>query len=306
MRKLDRWAFGWGSPFTLGVYRAVIGFLALASLSLLALDFNVWYTESGLARARDAEFWAGALWHLNVLQGVTSPAMTAWVFGITMLASILTMLGMWTRIATIVLAVGMISIHHRDPFILNGGDTLLRLSVITLALSPCGAAFSLDRRLRERKGLATLDQVSLWPQRLVQIQMTLVYGTTVWHKMNGVHWFDGTAAWFPGRLIEFDRFPVPAFVDQPPFLQFATWGTLIVEACLASLVFWRPARKRVLAAGLLLHAVIEYRFNIPMFAFISAAQYLSHYDGEETLGWCRHILHRKPKENYETAPAKAL
>ncbi len=285
MRKLDNWAFGWGSPYTLGVYRALIGGLALICLLMLSLDFNTWYTESGLATARDAEYWAGQLWHLNVLQGVTSTPVTAGVFGLTMLAALCTMLGLWTRVATIALAVGMISLHHRNPFILNGGDTLLRMSLITLALSPCGAAFSVDRLLRQRRGQPVLDQVSLWPQRLVQVQMTLVYGTTVWHKLNGVHWSDGTAAWYPGQLLEFHRFPTPRFVDLPPFVQIATWGTLVVELALAYAVYWRPARRWILLGGLALHAVIEYRFNIPLFAFISVAQYLAHYDGEEVRTW---------------------
>lgn len=285
MRRLDNWAFGWGSPYTLGVYRAVIGGLTLICLLMLSLDFNTWYTERGLATARDAEYWAGQLWHLNVLQGVTSTPVTAGVFGLTMLAALCTMLGLWTRVATIALAIGMISLHHRNPFILNGGDTLLRMSLITLALSPCGAAFSLDRLLRQRRGQPVLDHVSLWPQRLIQVQMTLVYGTTVWHKLNGVHWSDGTAAWYPGQLLEFNRFPTPAFVDLPPFVQIATWGTLVIELALAYAVYWRPARRWILLGGLALHAVIEYRFNIPLFAFISVAQYLAHYDGEEVRTW---------------------
>ena len=220
------------------------------------------------------------------------------VFGLTTVAALLTALGLWTRVATIALAVGMITLHHRNPFILNGGDTLLRVSLITLALSPCGAAFSLDRHFRERKGLPVLDSVSLWPQRLIQVQMTLVYGTTVWHKLTGVRWIDGTAAWYPGQLLEFNRFPVPNWVDLPPFLQAATWGTLIVEAGLAYLVFWRPARKWVLMGGVVLHAVIEYRFNIPLFAFISVAQYLAHYDGEEVKLWFA-----KRRRKLETASA---
>ncbi|MBL8060403.1 MAG: HTTM domain-containing protein [Chthonomonas sp.] len=285
IKKIDRWIFGWGSPFTLGVYRAVLGGLAAVCLLLLSLDFNTWYTESGLATARDAEYWAGPIWHLNLLQGVTSAPVTATLFGLTLISAILSTFGLWTRFSTIALAVGMITLHHRNPFILNGGDTLLRISLITLAVSPCGADFSLDRLLRERKGLPVLDSVSLWPQRLIQIQMTLVYGTTVWHKLNGVHWIDGTAAWYPGRLLEFDRFPTPLWVDLPPFLQAATWGTLIVEAALAYLVYWRPARKWVLLSGVALHAVIEYRFNIPLFAFISVAQYLSHYEGTEVKNW---------------------
>lgn len=266
---------------------------------MLAVDFRTWFTEDGLAPVAAAKIWSGPVWRLNVLEGVTDPRLTLAVLALTTLAALLTCLGLWSRAATIVLAIGLITLHHRNPFILHSGDTLMRITAITLALAPSGAALSLDRWLANRRGKPAPEPVSLWPQRLVQIQMALLYGTTVWHKLVGVHWVDGTAAWYPPQLTEFNRFPTPAFVDLPPFVQIATYSTLGIELALASLVFWRPARKWVLLAGVSLHAVIEYRFNIPLFAFLSVAQYIAHYDGEEVQSWLR----RFRKEEAELAPS---
>ena len=285
IKRLDRWIFGFGSPVTLGVYRAIMGTLVFIGLLLVGADFQTWFTEGGLAPAKAAAMWEGTLPHFNLLNGVTSPEISLAFFILVVIASVLTAFGLFTRVSTIALALGIITLHHRDPFILNGGDTMMRLSVVYLALAPCGAAFSLDRRRLEAKHKPTQDSVSLWPQRLIQVQMVLMYGTTVWHKLNGLHWIDGTASWYPTKLIEFDRFPLPQWIDLPPFVQFFTWSTLLVEMALASLVFWKPARKWVLLCGILLHATIEYRFNIPMFAFICVAQYLTHYEGGEVQGW---------------------
>lgn len=285
IKKLDQWIFGFGSPLTMGVYRAVFGSLIFVNLLLVAIDFPTWYTERGLAPAKMATIWAGAMWRVNVLEGVTDPNLTLAVYGIVVVAALMTALGLFTRVASIILAVGIVSLHHRDPFILNGGDTLLRVTAIYLAIAPSGAAFSLDRLRAIARNKPVPDEVSLWPQRLIQVQMALMYGTTVWHKLTGVHWFDGTAAWYPPQLIEFHRFPMPAWIDLPPILQLETWGTLVIEVALASLVFWRPARKWVLLGGVALHAMIEYRFNIPMFAFLSVAQYISHYESSEVASW---------------------
>ncbi len=301
IRKLDRWIFGYGSPLTLGVYRAVFGSIIFIGLLMLSFDFGDWFTETGLVPQTGAKLWAGDIWRLSLLNGVTDSRITGAVFAATLLASLTTALGLWTRVSTILLALGLVSLHHRNPFILNGGDSLIRVTAIYFAVMPVGAAFSLDRLRIRRRGGPESSPISLWPQRLIQVQMAIVYGTTVLHKLTGVHWMDGTAAWYPPHLTEFNRFPTPGFVDFPPFLQAATWGTLVIEVILATLVFWRPARKWVLLSGLVLHGIIEYRFNIPLFAFLSVAQYISHYDGEEIAAWWKR---RRPQE-VSNAPTPA-
>jgi hypothetical protein len=159
--------------------------------------------------------------------------------------------------------------------------------LLFVAIAPSGAACSLDRLLARRRGDAPADpaEVSLWPQRMMQIQLAIVYFTTVWHKSFGEWWLNGTATWYPPQLDEFDRFPVPSFFDQQPFIMGSTYFTLLVELAMATLVFAKPLRKWVLLSGVLLHAGIEYRMNIPLFGFIMAACYLTHYEGHEIAAW---------------------
>ncbi len=299
LKRLDRWIFGFGSATTLGVYRAIFGGLIFINLLMLSIDFQTWFTENGLVPLEAAKIWSTGSVRFGLLQNVTDSRVTLLVFALTTVAALLTTLGLFTRVATIILAVGLVSLHLRNPIILHGGDTLMRVTAIYFAIMPVGAAFSLDRlRAEKRAGPGGLPkaQISLWPQRLIQVQMALMYSTTVWHKCTGVLWLQGIAAWYPPKLTEFNRFPTPAFVDLPPFLQMATYGTLIVELALASLVFWKPARKWVLLSGILLHAVIEYRFNIPLFAFLSVAQYISHYESPEVEGWLARMKRRFSKE----------
>ncbi|MBN8690566.1 MAG: HTTM domain-containing protein [Armatimonadetes bacterium] len=301
-KRIDQYLFGFGSPVTLGVYRALMGSLIFINLAMIAKDFSVWFTDAGPAPANTAAIWAGDQWNLNVLRDVTDPRIAMAVYGVTMLAALMVALGLTTRLATIVLYIGFISLHHRNPFILHGGDTLMRCSVITLMLAPCGAAFSLDRLISQRAGKPTKDLVSLWPQRLIQFEMCLMYLTTVWHKWGGRTWRDGTAAWYPPHLSEFFRFPMPNWIDLPPYVQISSYGTLVIEILLGTLVFYKPARKWVLISGIFLHFMIEWRFNIPLFAFICWAQYVSHYSGEEVQGWLdRAKLRFLPQMNKEAA-----
>lgn len=284
---LDKGVFGYGSPVALGVLRVILGGLSFLALLLQAPLFGDFYTEHGLYPTEFAVRWSDGLLRFNPLVEMRSDGLTLVVFGLTMVAALLTCVGLFSRVATIALFLGVVALNHRSPDILNSGDTLIRQFLFFLAIGPSGAAVSLDRVLKLRKGLApeVPADVSLWPQRLFQFQLAIVYFTTVWWKMMGTHWRDGTATWYPARLHEFDRFPYPPFIADVPMVYVSTYGTLLVELALATLVFAKPMRKWVLLAGVLMHGWIEYSMNIPFFSAIIVTGYLSFYDGEEVSGW---------------------
>lgn len=286
--------FGYGSPVTMGLFRAILGSFAFINYLMIAIDFDAWFTERGFVPIATAARWNGDSWRFNPLAGVSETWIVAAVYTIVTIAALFTALGLWTRVSTIVLALGTIALHHRNPIILHGGDTVLRQGVILLAVAPCGLACSLDRLLGLAKGklAGPPREVSLWPQRLVQYQIAVIYFTAVWAKWQGNQWRDGTATWYPPQLTEFTRFPFPEFLDRQPFTMMTTYGTLVVELALATLVFHKPLRKWVLGAGLLLHGVIEYRFNIPLFAFMICSFYVCFYEGQEVSSWARRFGER--------------
>jgi len=310
-KDIDRWWFGRGSPVTLGLFRIAMGLIAFASMGLVLFDFEAWFTEKGFLPLSVAQQWAHVDFSFDLGQhavqlpfdhlprvnifGIAADSRVALaLYLLVMLSALTTALGLWTRVSTIILAIGMVSIHHRNPIILHSGDTLMRLCVIYLAWAPSGAACSYDRVIALWKGRAPAEPkpISLWGQRLIQFQVAIVYFTTVWWKWFGIYWKDGTATWYPENLNEFNRFPVPEFIRHQPFIAFTTYGTLVVELSLATLVFYKPLRKYVLLAGIAMHGYIEYRFNIPFFAFTIIATYICFYDGEEVVAWSKKIAER--------------
>jgi hypothetical protein len=296
LRAFHQWMFGYGSPVTMGLFRAVFGSIVFVNLAMVAIDFEAWFTEVGYVPTSLLQRWNAGLARFDLLEHVTNPSVTAAFYALTMLAALLTALGLFTRVASIALFIGVTSLHHRSPDILHSGDTLMRAMLFFVAIAPSGAACSLDRLFARRKGTAPAEpaEVSLWPQRMIQIQLAIVYFTTVWHKSFGEWWLNGTATWYPPQLDEFDRFPVPSFFDQQPFIMASTYSTLLIELAMATLVFARPLRKWVLLAGVLLHAGIEYRMNIPLFGLIICACYLAHYEGYEVAAWWERVKKRVP------------
>lgn len=293
MRRFHDWWFAPASPVAWGTFRIAMGLAAVLTLLLQLPDFVAWFSEDGFVPSSLITPEFGTAFRFNPLVNVASTTFTAIWFFVTVIAAILTTLGLFTRFASIVLAVGIMGLHHRNPVILNSGDTLLRLSVMALAFGPSGAALSIDRlRARWHGETGPVLPVSIWPQRVVAYQVALVYGATLWWKVFGTYWKDGTATWYPTQMREFDRFPVPGFVDTQPFIAFTTYATLAIELALCTIVFYKPLRRYAIIAGLLLHLGIEYRFNIPMFAFTILSCYLCFYEGDEISAWYSRLVER--------------
>lgn len=282
--------FGYGSPLPLCVFRIIIGFLSFLSIGINLAIFNDFFTEHGLYPVWMSERYTEGIPRIDLLAGVTDSRVTIVVLILGMLAAVLTMLGLFTRVSSIALFVLMTTIHHRSGDLLMAGDWLLRLWVFSVAIGPSGAMVSLDRKFFG-KGKA-VEEVSLWPQRLVQFQLAVVYFMTVWLKWSGDSWRDGTATYYAGHLKEFARFPVPDFVYSLPLVKIATYGTLLVELAMASLVFSKPLRKWVMIPALIMHGYIEYSMNIPLFQWVIVSAFVCHFGGEEILGWWKNLLEK--------------
>ncbi len=290
LRDLDKFWFGYGSPLPLGVFRAVCGALIFLNFLMMLPDWGAWFSEEGYVPG-----WAGVLYlrptidigfgmgipRFDPLIGMADARLALGFYIVVLISAAFTTVGLYTRVASIVLALGVVALHHRNAIILHGGDSVVRLGAIYLAVAPCGAAFSLDAR---RRGTPP-EPVSQWPRRVIQFNMALIYFTTTWSKYFGTHWKGGLATWFPARLNEFKRFPVPNFLNDLPFVYITTYGTLATEFALAILVWFRPLRKWVLAAGMMLHGFIEYSMNIPLFSFLMMSMYLVWFDGAELEHW---------------------
>ena len=272
--------------------------LILINLCMISLFYRDWYSETGYSPA-----WAGSQWmgndvfmshdgsirspRIDLIYGITDYRLLVAFNILVIFFALLTCLGLFTRFSSIMLALGIVSFHHRNAVILHGGDTVVRLGALYMAIAPSGAAFSLDRLIAVRKGLAPAipPNVSLWPQRLIAYNCCLIYFTTTWAKLFGVLWRGGTATWYTARLHEFDRFPVPSFVNNFPFVYISTWATLGVEFALGTLVWFKALRKWVLLAGIMLHGYIDYSMNIPLFGYLMVSMYLAFYEGEEVTDW---------------------
>ena len=158
----------------------------------------------------------------------------------------------------------------------------MRTVTIFLLCSPCGHTLSLDAWLgRKYRSFRKDRRWAPWAMRLIQIQISVVYLWTVWHKLNGQDWIEGSALYYATRMEDMTNFSIPLIMDSLVALKVLTWSTLIIELSLGVLVWVEKFRKPVIVAGLAFHLGIEYFMSIPFF---------------EILMMCLLVLYFKPEE----------
>ena len=163
----------------------------------------------------------------------------------------------------------------RNPTFANGGDEVLRLTLLYLALGyvllPArDRALSLDRRRIGGSGPALMPA---WPLRLVQIQMCIVYVVAGFWKVVGPPWRDGSALYYALGNSAFSRFGVPDWPGLQPLFMAVTLSVAWWELLFPVLVGWERSRRGALLFGVGVHGGILVFMNIGIFSFVMLAVY---------------------------------
>lgn len=197
--------------------------------------------------------------------------------------------GLFTRASAVVTWLCLMALHYFNPYCVNSGDALLRICSFFLMFSSAGNFLSVDRYLIVRKtGIGTIFEGELrspWAQRLIQIQVAFIYWQASWGKIAGPHWLDGTAIYYVTHLTELQRIYLPILFDNMLFCKVLTWGTLALEFCLWSLIWFRPCRYFVLILGVFLHVGIDIAMNLPVFEAVMISTYLLFIEPQDLEQW---------------------
>jgi hypothetical protein len=284
MNPIRAWNRFWFTPISarpLGLYRILFGLMVLAHLAFLTVDLDFWYTDAGLLQGDEARLVAGPL-RLSPLQWIQDPVSVRVFFGALAVAAVAFTLGWHTRVMGVLVYLGLLSLHHRNISTNCGPDTLMMVTCFYLMLSPSGAALSLDaRRLVRRRGTSADVLIIPWAQRLLQIQLCIIYFCTGQAKCAGSTWLGGTAVHFVLFNSEVRQFNLEWLAGYPLLINVMTHAALMSEFALAFLLWFRPTRRWVALLGVLLHAGIYPIVNVPLFGEQMVAMYILFLDADE-------------------------
>ena len=257
------WAFGPVDPAPMAALRVLVGLLTVGwTLSLLP-DAGVFLSGTGLVPGLPASGGGGA-W------AVTVPAPFI-ILGVLLVASVGLTVGYRTRPCAVAVAVLLLVVQRRDPYVLNSGDLLLREMAFFVALMPSGEVWSFDARRRGQWRAR-----APWALRLLQLQVSAAYLFSVTAKLRGGTWNSGTAVGIAVQLEDLQRLAIPQQVAQSlTFSALASYATLVVEGALV-VGLWLPrARWAVMAAGVAVHLGIEATLLIGWFSLAIIACYVA-------------------------------
>jgi len=256
--------------YTLGLVRMAFGALAvLWTLWLLPL-LNEMMGPHGVFPTQPALPYS---WGIFQLWNSNEAVLIGWA--ILLVSAIALTFGWHSRLAAILVFVLILSFQRRDPWFLNAGDCVVRIEALFMALAPCGAALSLDQR-RRTGSFWSAQTRRVWPIRLIQVQMSIIYIASVQVKLSGGAWLQGYAVSYALRIQDMQRLPAPEwFTTNALMMNAMTWGAIATELAVGVLVWNRRLRPWVLAAGLLLHSVIDINIEIGIFSYAMFVLYIA-------------------------------
>lgn len=277
------------------------GLSAVYFVELLPYVEPQFSNTSWLGTTRQIEAQNGGSWSLFFLDMGRFSGLFAYTVVITaILSSILLMLGCYSRMSACVTWLIWVSVWNRNPLLLDGDDAVLKIMCFYLMLSPCGNSWSVDA-FRNPKP----KSVPVWPLRLVQFQIALIYFVSGWVKFHSPEWLDGSIIRYVAIHPHYSRWDGWAVIDMPIMKEllaalawFIRWWELLFPLSLI-----HPFTRRLtIGIGIAFHLGLLFALNLRWFAVIMPALYLALISGdcfdrfEKAVGNCfRFISTRRNK-----------
>jgi hypothetical protein len=292
---IERWNAFWfrrDSTVPLALFRILFALALYREIGTTA-DRSVFAIEGGF--------------HLPYVSfiGPMSAQVYEWIHRIEIVPVVLLGLGLWTRGAITSLLLLQGYVFFADQLNFRNHPYFFLLLLLVLLFSPCGEALSLSRVLRRARGKVIPDDGYLGPirpltaQRLIQVQVSLVYVYAALHKINP--WYLGgngladflsadllggfSGDLFRALLSESALDGLVAAVADPGVMRYPAWVTVAAELFIAFGLWFRRTRWLAIAVGFGLHGGIALFMHIVTFSLATISSYLLFLEPATVTGW---------------------
>jgi uncharacterized membrane protein YphA (DoxX/SURF4 family) len=271
----DEFFFKPVSPLPVAVFRIVFGLIVIVMLITESMpDWDFWYGPYGPVQPDALRDYFHRCPVFDLFDIIPNSLNHDFMW-VVLAAAVCLTIGLFTRLSAVFTWMALVSLDHHNPWNISGSDDMMRLLAFGLMFSACGKMLSVDswwQRKWHPESVKT--EYPPWGQRMVQIQVALAYWGASVAKIGGWQWVDGTAVYYSSHLEDFFRLPVGHYMDSLLFCQLLSWGTLVIETSLWSLIWFKDLRYWVLLFGLFLHLGIDYSMSLPIFEMLFVASYI--------------------------------
>jgi uncharacterized membrane protein YphA (DoxX/SURF4 family) len=269
---IDAWLAFFHSPslpHSIAVFRILVGLLVVANGLLMIPVAKKFFGPNGLL-PYEVFYQSERQYKLNLFLYLPKSNASLWILlAINIVAGACLVAGYFTYISALVAFITNLSFYIRNRYHAHSGDTVLRYFLFLLIFSRAGDCLSVDAFLAGHDVLfpTGLDK-SPWVERLIQIQVGIIYLRTVVWKFHGEMWRSGTAAGYAMQLKDFQRFVPPKILLSQWVVKLATWGTLFAETALGTAIWVREFRYPTIAMGVIMHLGFELFLDLQLFGLI--------------------------------------
>ncbi|WP_411726535.1 HTTM domain-containing protein [Methyloglobulus sp.] len=270
------WENYWYKSIDARQYAALrIAFGGLSAIYLLGLlpYVETQFSGSGwLSDIQQITIQNGGSWSLFFIQTGGHAAMMAYaVVTVGIVSAFLLMLGWHSQVTACITWLVWVSLWNRNPLLLDGDDAVLKVMCFYLMLSPCGNCWSVDGWSNKKP-----QHVAVWPLRLIQFQVALIYFVSGWVKFYSDEWLDGSIMQYVLIHPHYSRWDGWAIIDKPlitgilaGLAEFIRWWELLFPLLLINAY----TRKLSILIGILFHVGLLLTMNLRWFAVIMLSLY---------------------------------
>lgn len=181
----------------LAAFRIAIGSLLVADLLLRSRNLRAFYTDSGVLPRAALLLDYTHVYSIHAWFGSLQAQIG--LFIVAGIAAVAIVIGYRPQAAALISWILLVSLHIRNPMVLNGGDVLLRMLVFWAIFLPTGKRWTLFGRTTDRDQSTVMSAASA----ALLLQMVLLYVANLVHKSDGSFWFAGDAVRYVFSLDQF-------------------------------------------------------------------------------------------------------
>ena len=177
--------------------------------------------------------------------------------------------GFATRIVTPVLLIFWVGLSTNSVFLTNGGDLVMRITLLFCVFANLSQHWSIDSWWRHRRGVASIypkaitRRIPRWSLALAHntvvvlcaYQIMLIYVNSGIYKLLGDEWLEGSALYYAFNLDVFRVFPALSDLawQITPFVLIGSWISIWAQVLFPLLLLWRPTRYAALMVIMGMH-----------------------------------------------------
>lgn len=232
------------------------------------------------------------------------------VFHAGIVAALAMLTGAAPRTVVLVNFVFVWSLFERSPLILDGGDNLLILLLVYLALVDSGSRLRLPflkprrfERINASRPMTLLHNAGV---AAIVLQVCVIYLVSALYKAQGELWQNGTALYYVLRVNEFTLPGLSeSLYSSALIVTLATYGTVVFQISFPALLLSTVGRHVAFCGAFMMHAGIAVMMGLVTFSWIMIAAELVLLP-DSTFARVKRLLLRRFSARIRVRPQRAI